>query len=139
MNSYMFRQACRPRGDFRIPELIEFLHLVMEAFRCSAVYDSKSKPLDLTESMPRRTIEKRVDKIFPGIGATLNLFTIPPRKRDEDTVRIEIHTGTRPDEIFMDTYDLAIGDARKVPDFDYFEKSIGIFRPFEAYVEEGQK
>jgi len=134
----MFRQACRPRGDFRIPELIEFLHLVMEAFKCSAVYDAKSNPVDLTESMLRKTIEKRVDKIFPSIGATLNFFTIPPRKRDENTVRIEIHTGTQPEEIFVDRYDLAIGEVQKLPDFDFFEKFIEVFKPFEAYLEEGE-
>jgi len=138
MNSYMFRQTCRPRGDFRINELTEFLHLVKEAFGCSALYDSKSNPLDLTASKLRETVERGVDKIFPSIGATLDFFTIAPRKWDKNTVRIEIHTGTHPDKIFVDSYDLAIGEARKVPDFDLFEKSIKIFRPFEAYLEEGQ-
>jgi hypothetical protein len=138
MNTYMFRQACRPRGDFRIQEISEFLDLVKEAFKCSNVYDSNSKPLDLAESVLQKTIQKKVDKIFPTIGATLNLFTIAPRKWDKNTVRIEIHTGTHPEKIFVDTYDLAIGEGRKVPSFDFFEKSIEIFRPFEAYVEEGR-
>jgi hypothetical protein len=102
------------------------------------LYDAKSKPLDMTESALHKTIDKGVDRIFPNIGATLDFFTIPPRKCDDNTVRIEIHTGTHPEKIFVDTYDLAIGEAKKVPDFEYFEKSIEIFKPFEAYVEEGK-
>jgi hypothetical protein len=53
-----------------------------------------------------------------------------------NTVRFEIHTGTNPDEVFVDSYDISIGESSKVPDFDYFEKSIEIFKPFEAYISE---
>ncbi|MBM4328495.1 MAG: hypothetical protein FJ118_15190 [Deltaproteobacteria bacterium] len=136
MNTYVFRQLCRPRGDFRIDEVIDFLHLIKEAFRCPVLYDSRDRPVDLTGSGLQKIFEKKTDKLFPSIGATLDFFTIQPRKRDDNTVRIEIHTGTQPDEIFVDTYDLSIGERSKLPDFDYFEKCIEIFRPFEACLEE---
>lgn len=138
MNSYIFRQGCRPRGDFRVPEVIQFLRLVREAFRCADLYESNGRPLDLTESALHNIFKKETDRIFPSVGATVDFFTIPPSKRDDNTVRIEIHTGTQPDKIFIDTFDIAIGDEKRVPDFDYLEKFIKIFKPFEAYLSEGE-
>jgi len=133
MASYKFEQNCRPRGDFRIPEIIEFLELVKEAFRCPALYDSHNRPLDLTEAGLRRIFEKAARRLLPGLGANEDFFTIPPDKRDNNTARIEIHTGTDPEEIFIDSYDISM-DGAQVPDFDYLEKFIEIFKPFEAYL-----
>jgi hypothetical protein len=138
MSSYIFRQRCRPRADFRIDEIMAFLHLFREAFKCVDVYDSNSKPVDLTESALRKIIERRVDRIFPTIGANIHFFTIPPRKRDDETVGIEIHTGTHPDENFIDTYNISMGSDVKVPDLSYFERSIEIFKPFEGFLAEGE-
>jgi hypothetical protein len=138
VNSYMFRQRCRPRGDFRIEELIDFFDLMKEAFRFPALYDSNSKPVNITADALQKIFEKRIDKLFPGIGVTKDFFSIPPRNRDDDTVRFEIHTGTHPGEIFIDSYNISIGAGHKLPDFDYFEKSIQIFKPFEAHIEEGE-
>jgi len=136
MSGYMFRQRCRPRGDFRIPQIMEFLDVMKEAFRYSRLYDSHDKPVELTETGLRKILEKNVDKVFPSIGATLDFFTIPPRKMDDDTVSFEIHTGTQPDEPFIDAYDISMDDKRKIPDFDYLERSIQIFKPFEAFLSE---
>jgi len=138
MNSYMFRQRCRPRGDFRIDEMLQFLHLVHAAFKCSSVYDAKGRPVELTPSALEKIVKREIHKIFPSIGANFNLFTIPPQKRDENTVRIEIHTGTQPGEVFVDTYHLDMSEAWKVPGFEYFKTSVGIFRPFEAFLQEGE-
>lgn len=136
MNSYTFHQRCRPRGDFRIQEIIDYFDLMKEAFRFPVLYDGNSKPVDITAAALETVFKKKTDKEFPGIGVNVDFFSIPPIKRDMNTVRFEIHTGTHEEEIFIDTYHISIGEARKVPNFDYFEKSIEIFKPFEAYISE---
>jgi hypothetical protein len=138
MSHYVFRQSCRPRGDFRTREVDEFLDLVSDAFQCSVVYDLRSKPVYWTEEELQKIFEKAAARNLPGLGATVYFYTIPPRKRDDNTVAIEIHTGTQPGEVFVDTYDISMGDRRKLPDFNYFEKSIQIFKPFEAYLSEAE-
>ncbi len=137
MSSYIFRQLCRPQGGFRIPEVLEFLDLVQEAFRCPDLYDSSNRPLDLSEAGLQRIFEKKAAKAGRGNGIEKTFFTIPPKKRDHDTVRIEISTGFPPDGIIIDTYNIDMCDGKLVPDFDYFEKSVKIFKPFEAYLAEG--
>jgi hypothetical protein len=136
MNSYSLSQACRPRGDFRTDELVAYLSLMKKAFRFAVLYDKNSKPVEITANVLQIIFERNVDKGFPGIGVCVAFFSIPPRNRDMNTVRFEIHTGTNPDEVFVDSYDISIGESSKVPDFDYFEKSIEIFKPFEAYISE---
>jgi hypothetical protein len=136
VGSYTFDQRCRPRGDFRIDDIIGFFDLMKEAFRFPVLYDGNSKPVEISSRNLQRIFAKQIDKRFPGIGVGVAFFSIPPRNRDNDTVRFEITTGTHPDEIFIDSYNISIGENRKVPDFDYFEKSIEIFKPFEAYVSE---
>jgi hypothetical protein len=138
MSSYIFRQRCRAMSNFRIPQILSFLKLVQEAFGCPALYDSRSRPVDLTESALRAIFEKNVDKIFPTIGANEDFFTIPPKKRDKNTVRIEIHTGTHRNEKFIDAYNISMDDEKKVPSISFFMKSIPIFRPFEAFLAEGE-
>ncbi len=54
MGTYTFDQRCRPRGDFRIHEVLGFLDLVQEAFRCPDLYDSNSEPVDLSEAGLRK-------------------------------------------------------------------------------------
>lgn len=136
MSHYSFVQRCRARGDYRVREVIEFLELVKEAFRLSDVYDSRSRPVEVTEAGLRQVFERAARGQAPRLGATVDLFTLPPRRRDDNTVRIEIGTGHYEEGPFIDYYDLSMGDARKVPDFKYFKKSIAIFRPFEAFLEE---
>jgi len=136
MNSYSFNQGCRPRGDFRIDEIIEYLDLMKEAFRFPVLFDKNSKPVEVTASVLKRIFKGKIDQEFPGIGVNVDFFSIPPLNRDMNTVRFEIHTGAHTDEIFVDSYDISIGAARKVPEFDYFEKAIEIFKPFEAYISE---
>lgn len=136
MNSYTFHQRCRPRGDFRVDEVIDYLDLMKQAFKCCALYDKKEESVEIAVDVLQKIFEKKVDKRFPEIGVNVDFFSIPPRKRDKNTVRFEIHTGTHPDEIFIDTYHISIGAASKVPDFDYFENSVEIFKPFEAYISE---
>jgi hypothetical protein len=136
MASYSLGQLCRPRGDFRVAEIINFLTLMKEAFRCPVLYDKRNKPVHLAPSDLHRIFLKKIDNRFPGIGVNVDFFSIPPGKRDDNTVRFEIHTGTHPDEIFIDFYDISIGEGRKVPDLSYFEKSIQILRPFEAFLSE---
>jgi hypothetical protein len=137
MASYSFDQRCRPTGDFRIPEIIEFLDLAREALRCSTLYHESGKPLVIAEAELVRIFEKAAASLLPGLGAVEHFFTIPPDKRDPNTIRIEIHTGTSPDEKFIDFYNISMDDGRKVPDFEFFEKSIPIFKPFEAFLAEG--
>ncbi len=136
MSGYIFRQRCRPRGDFRINEILQFLHIVHAAFKCPAVYDGKGRPVDLTASAVEEIVKREVDKIFPSIGATFDLFTIPPKKRHKNTARIEIHTGTQPGEVFLDTYHIDVSEGRNVPAFEYLKTCIEIFRPFEAFLAE---
>jgi hypothetical protein len=138
MNNYSFNQKCWPRGDLRIDELIEYFHVMKEAFRFQTLYDKDGRPVELVSNAFREMFEKRIDKRFPGIGVNLDFFSIAPRNRDENTVRFEIHTGTHPDEIFIDTYDISIGVAKKVPDFEYLRKSVKIFKPFESYLGESE-
>jgi hypothetical protein len=136
MNRYSFSQGCRPQGDFRVEEVTEFLHLFKEGFGCSSLYDSRNRPVDLTESGLRRIFKKEVDERFRALGVNVDFFTIPPDRRDDNTARIEIHTGTYPEKPFIDSYDIVIGDSRKVPDFSRFERSVEILRPFEGYISE---
>jgi hypothetical protein len=138
MNTYHFRQWCWPRGDLRVEEILEFLHLVQEAFQCTALYDTTDKAVPITEASLLNTFQKKYDSRFPGLGINVHLFTIPPRRRDDDTVRIEIHTGTHPSKKFIDTFNISMDDSRKVPSMDYFEKFIEIFKPFEAFMAEGR-
>lgn len=138
MASYAFNQRCRPRGDFRISELLEFFDLMKEALRCPTLYDSRSKPVDLTEAGLQRILEMAAARQLPGVGADKDFFTIPPGKRDQNTVRIEIHTGTRPGKPYIDAYNISMGDKRKIPDFIYFQESIEIFEPFEAFLAESE-
>jgi len=138
MNSYMFRQGCRPVGDFRILQIIEFLNLMKKAFRIDAWYDDRNRPVDTSHDYLYPMFQKRIDKVFPGIGVNKDFFSIPPRNRDDNTVRFEIHTGTHPEEIFIDSYDISIGAARLVPNCSYLRRSIQIFQPFEAYVAESR-
>jgi hypothetical protein len=136
MASYTLRQRCRPRGDFRVAEVVDFLTLMKGAFRCPVLYDKRDKPVPLSPSDLHSIFLKKIDKTFPGIGVNVDFFSIPPGKRDNNTVRFEIHTGTQPDKIFIDAYNISIGEAAKVPDLSYFEKSIQILKPFEAFLSE---
>jgi hypothetical protein len=135
MTSYSFDQRCRPRGDFRIPELVEFLELMVEAFRCRHLYDGRSKPLEIVEPNLRSLFEKTAAR--QNVGADEDFFTIPPRKRDNNTARIEIHTGTQLGKPFIDFYCVSM-DKHIVPNLEYFEKSIEIFKPFEAFLSESK-
>jgi hypothetical protein len=107
-----------------------------DAFKFRILYDRRDKPLHLAPPDVQNSLQRKVDKRFPDIGVNVDFFSIPPGKRDNNTVRFEIHTGTHPDKIFIDFYDIFIGEARKVPDLSYFEKSIQILRPFEAFLSE---
>jgi hypothetical protein len=136
MASYTLRQRCRPRGDFRILEIIKFLILMKEAFRIPEFYDKRNKSLKLVPSDLQTMFQRKVDKRFPDIGVNVDFFSIPPRNRDDNTVRFEITTGNHPDKIFIDAYNIGIGEAKKVPDLSYFERSIQILKPFEAFLSE---
>jgi hypothetical protein len=136
MNSYSLSQNCRPRGDFRIKEIIEFLNLMKQAFRFQVLYDKNGKPVALTASVLQNIFLKVINKRSPGVGVVVDFFSIPPGNRDNNTIRFEFHTGTHPDKVFIDTYDISIGETRKVPDLSYFQRSIETFEPFEAYVSE---
>jgi len=137
MGNYYFEQFCRPRGDFRIKEIIDFLDLMKEAFGLSKLFDSENNPIELTEGNIKSIFENILEKShFKDVGIDEDFFTIPPDERDDDTIRIEIHTGTHLGKNFNDTYNISIGEKRNVPDFIYFKKSIEIFKPFEAYISE---
>jgi len=137
MSHYTFRQWCRPIGDLRIPEIMMFLYTMKEAFGCADLYGANNRPVDMTLEGLQRVLEKNIHKKFPTLGASVEFFTIQPRQRDDDTVRIEIFTGRHPDEISIDTYDLSM-DGRLVPDFQYLRDSIQIFEPFEACLEDDE-
>ena len=107
-----------------------------QAFRISELYDKRNRPARLMPSDLNNRFQKISNKLFPGCGIDVDFFSIPPRNRDDNTVRFEIHTGTHPDKIFIDAYNISIGDGRKVPDLSYFEKSIQILKPFEAFLSE---
>jgi hypothetical protein len=136
MASYTLWQRCRPRGDFRIEEIIDFLNLMKKAFRFSVLYDKRDRPVQLAPPDLHSMFQKNINKHFPDVGADVDFFSIPPGIRDRNTVRFEIHTGTHPDKIFIDFYDISIGERRQVPDLSYFEKSIEILKPFEAFLSE---
>ncbi len=138
MSSYMFRQWCRPGGDFRVRDVTEFLGLIMDTFGWPALYDSRSKVVDLTREALHDRFVKETDRLFPRIGATLSFYSVPPRRRDDNTRCIDIHAGTQAGERFNDTYSVSLGDGSMVRDFVPFMKSITIFRPFEAFLEEAE-
>jgi hypothetical protein len=134
MSDYGFYQLCRPSGDLRIPQISEFLYLVREAFQLSVLYDSNSKPADISEAGLEKKYEKESKELLPGLGAYLHFYTISPRKMDHNTMAIDIHTGTDPEEAAIDSFNILMGAKKNLPDFEYFEKSIKIFKPFEAFL-----
>jgi hypothetical protein len=134
MGGYDFDLRCRPSGDFRIPEMIDFLDLVREAFKCSVLYDSHSRPVNISEANLQKTCDKEAKEILPGCGVNIFFYTIPPQKILENRISVEIHTGTDPGEVLIDSYSILIGDKRMLPDFEYFERSIEIFKPFEGFL-----
>lgn len=135
---YTLRQYCRPRGDLRVKEISEFLDLMKEALRFTTVYDDKSKPLDCSTNGIEELLRRERDPKFVHLGINTDLFSLPPRNRDDTTVRFDIHTGTFPGRVFVDSYDISIGGSEQVPDFSYFRQSIKIFMPFEAYLSEDE-
>jgi hypothetical protein len=136
MASYSFDQRCRPCGDFRIDEMIEFFALMKEAFRFPELYDQHSKPVPLQSSVLQSIFSKSLSKVFPSVGSEVAFFSIPPRSRDDKTVRFDMHAGTGSDENVIDQFNIEIGERSRVPDLSYFERSIEIFHPFEAYLSE---
>ena len=132
----MFRQRCRPQGDYRIDQILEFLALIQEAFQCPNLYDSNSRVVDLKKESLLKIFEKAAKRLLPDLGATEFFYTIAPKKRDNNTVAVEIHTGTKPGEVLIDTYNISMDNPSKLPKFDYFCKFIEIFEPFEAFVAE---
>jgi hypothetical protein len=134
MSSYSFHQRCRPSGDFRIPQISEFLYLVRETLQLSVLYDSNSKPADFSEAGLEEKYEKESEKLLPGLGALWHFYTISPRKMDHNTIAVDIHTGTAPEEDSIDYLSISLGDKRTLPDFEFFEESIKIFNPFEAFL-----
>ena len=138
MNSYKFHQLCLPRNDFRLKEIVEWLDLMRVAFEIECFYNSKSKPIELSENNLQIIFEKNRDKRFPKIGSTDHFFSRPPKLRHDETVRFEIHTGTHCGEKFVDTFDVSIGNRPAVPHFKHLKQSIEIFHPFEAYLSESK-
>lgn len=136
MNSYTFWQSCRPQGDYRIRQMVEFFNLMKQAFAFPVLYDMNGKPVEISDFSLQQRFERKRDKRFPKLGVNLDFFSIPPRNRDDDTIRFEICAGTHPDKDFIDMYDITIGEARLVPHFLYLRASIEIFRPFEAFLSE---
>jgi hypothetical protein len=134
MSEYDFQQRGRPTGDFRISDIIEFLDLVREAFRCSKLYNFSDKPIDISEEGLEKIFRREEKKILPGVGVNVSFFTLPPGKKEDNTVVIEIHSGSDPDGVLIDTFNLLIGDKKKLPNLDYLEKSIEIFKPLEAFL-----
>jgi hypothetical protein len=134
MSSYSFHQRCRPSGDLRIPQISEFLYLVREAFHLTVLYDSNSKPADISEAGLEKKCEKESKKLLPGLGALLHFYTISPRKMDHNTMAVDIHTGTAPEEDSIDYFSISMGGKKTLPDFEYFERSIEIFKPFEGFL-----
>ncbi|MBI5569333.1 MAG: hypothetical protein HY914_05245 [Desulfomonile tiedjei] len=135
MSGYIFRQRCRPRGDFRIDEIIDYFGLMREAFGFPILYDKRSKPVEVEPDVLERIFERHISKGLRSVGVTVDFYSLPPRNRDDNTVRFEVTTGTHPDEVFVDRYDIVMYRWR-IPDFKYFEKSIEIFKPFEAFLAE---
>jgi hypothetical protein len=134
MNSYTFVQRCRPCGDLRVCDVSNWLKLMMEAFNLSSLHDKNGKSISVDIEFLKGILQKGIDKKFPTIGATEQFFSIPPDKKNNATIRFEIHTGTSPEEIFIDTFDICIGSNIKIPNFEYFKDSILLIKPFEAYL-----
>lgn len=139
MNNYKFDQCCRPSGDFRSNEIIDFLVLMKEALNCSEIYDKNDRAVELTPlSLTKIFDEKLKKERLIGIGVNVDFFSIPPSNRDDNTIRFEMHTGTYAEKTFIDFYNIDIGGPHLVPNLEYFKKSINIFKPFEAYLSEGR-
>jgi hypothetical protein len=134
MRGYNFDQLCRPSGDFRVPEIVNFLYLVLEAFQISVLYGSDNKAENISEENLEKEFEKEAKKLLPGVGVNMHFFSIPPRKRDLDTIFVQIHSGSEPDGPLIDSFSVSVNEKKLLPNFDYFEKFIKIFKPFEAFL-----
>jgi len=138
MTSYMFHQRCRPKGDLRVKEILQWLELMRIAFGVESLYDTNNRPVHLNEKYLFMIFEMKRDRRFPEIGVNKDFFSIQPKLRSNETIRFEIHTGCNPKTTFIDTYHVDIGSGDRLPAFDYFKESIRILRPFEAYLSESR-
>jgi len=109
---------------------------MQEAFGLDRLYEKNSEPVELQEPGLLHAFERKRDKRFPGIGISIDFFSLPPKERRAETVRFEIHTGTNSDEPFLDTFNVSIGYSSPVPHSNYLKRSIEILRPFEAFLSE---
>jgi hypothetical protein len=134
MRGYDLDLLCRPSGDFRIPEIVDFLYLVREAFQIPVLYGSDNKIVEISEENLERRFEKEAKKLLPGVGVNMGLFSIPPRERDIDTIFVLIHSGSDPDGPIIDSFSVSVNKKKLLPDLDYLGKFIKIFKPFEAFL-----
>lgn len=137
MGNFTFYNRCRPCGDYRAHEIITSLTILKEAFCCENFYDGNDNVLKITSGSLKEILEKENAKNpFPETGVGLHLFSIPPSKKDDSTLRFEIHTGTAPDSIFIDSLTVSIGNSLQETHLQYLVRFIEIFNPFESFIAE---
>lgn len=134
---FTFRQRCRPYGEYRVNEILKFLLILKEAFGCDRFFDKKGNSVQMTNAYFGSIFEKISSKSpFPETGIDLDLFTIPPSRKEDSTIRIEIHTGTNIGSVFIDFFNVSMGEALSEENLQYLKQSIKVFNPFEAFVAE---
>ncbi len=141
MNKYEFRLRLRPIGKFRENEVVCLLKLIQKTLNIRNFFDNEDKTVELNPIFMKIRFENKLskkNKYFKDIGVNVSFFTIPPSKRDNSTLRINIHTGTQPEVKQIDFCSISLHGKENIPDFTYLRKTIEIFRPFEGYLEEAK-
>ena len=137
MSRYQLVQRCRPLGNCRVPQVLRFLQQVQSMIGISKFVFPESAVE--TESISARALQQLLDQArqkapAPTLGVDLDIHGAV-----NDTgnfIRFELHCGTHPDEIFVDTFNLDFGPNGPTPTAALVRSGVDALSPFEAFVAE---
>lgn len=134
MGHYQLVQRCRPSGTYRLEETQAFLALLRNATQVEA-YVLANRIVGVDGEALRSLFESLAAKApFPEAGIDLDLYGRVAASHDY--LRVEIHSGTAPGEMFIDHVNVDFGANGRCLSEEYFRRAIEILRPFEAYIAE---
>jgi hypothetical protein len=134
MAHYELVQRCRPIGSYRLKETVAFLSLLRDATEVEA-YELAKRTFEPDEEGLRLLFESLASKSpFPEAGVDVDLYG--RMAVSQEYLRVEIHSGTRPGEAFIDHVNVDLGGNGRGVSETYFRRAIDTLRPFEAYVAE---
>jgi hypothetical protein len=137
MGRYQLVQRCRPLGDYRVPQVLEFLQQAQSMFGIST-FVSPEFAVE-TESLSERSLQQLLDQArqkAPSPTAGVDLDIHGAVGNTGDLIRFELHCGTHPDGIFVDFFNLDFGRNGPTPTPALVRIGVEALLPFEAFVAE---